>query len=396
MFALYIIHKGDISDLYKIGSHTGNVKRLISRYITAIPLLKLYVYHHFCNRKDLLIAESFMKSKYINTRQRNINGNLSEWYELDEKLLNEVMIDIKNTSPKLNTITPKNENMDTKERKANEFYITNIESLIRMVDEKKIVKPSYQREVDDNRLTHIREYITENMNKPNFYMPDIVLNRRVDTKINIDEYRIVDGQHRVYALTKSNENEKKNLTKINIRCVVMHDLNDDEEKQLFTFINKSVPCPQLYLIPAERKDIITKFIIDIKYSFGHSTSASEKPRVPNFNVKILAEAIVHIRRDGSSYISDWYGDRNISNGEDLYNAFVIFNEYLGKKLTGTNGFRVYTLNRPRSADKHDEERFMSLLDLTRNRSTHDTVLCYLGFMDIERLLRCVFNHGMLY
>ena len=394
MFALYVIHRGDTSTLYKIGAHTGNVKCLIRRYITAIPSLRLCIYHPFNNRKDLLITESFMKSKYIEIRQRNINGNLSEWYELDEKLLNEVKIDIENASSKLNTIIIKKEmsntKEDTKEKKSNEFYITNVNSLVSMVQEERIIKPSYQREVDENRLPPIREYIINNMDRVNFYMPDIVLNRRGDT------YRIVDGQHRVYALTKSNEEEKKRLTNINIRCAVMYDLDDEEEKQLFTFINKSVPCPQLYLISTERKDILTKFIIDIKYNFGHNTSPSEKPRVPNFNIKILTEAIVHARRDGTSYLADWYGDRIISNGEDLYNAFLLFNEYLGKKLTGTNGFRVYTLNRPRSADRHDEERFMSLLDLTRSRATHDAIICYLGFIDTERLLRCVFNHGMLY
>lgn len=390
MFAIYVIHKGDNSMLYKIGSHTGNIKCLISRYITAIPLLKIYQYHLFNNRNDMLRVEHFLKNKYLNERLSNINGNLSEWYNLDEKLLDDVKNNIEN-SLKLNSDS-KNKIMSQKviERKINEYKKVNINALINMFNAGNIVTPAYQRERDNKRLDVIKQHIIDNISNVNFYIPEIVLNTRGN------KYRVIDGQHRLYALLNSTDEDLLILKNLSIRCVVIHELNDDEEKQLFMNINKSVPCPNLFLQPEEKINFINGFKNNIKNIFEHNISASEKPRLPNFNIRILIEAITHIRSDDTSYINDWYSDGTIKNDVDLYNAFIVFNEYLGNKLTGNQGFRVYKLNCPRSSDKHDEARFISLLEITRKRAIRGATICYIGFMDTERLLRCVFNHGMLY
>lgn len=64
---------------YKIGSHTGTINKLISRYITPIPELKIY---YFVKTLLALDIETYFKKTFADKRIVNINGNKSEWYIL--------------------------------------------------------------------------------------------------------------------------------------------------------------------------------------------------------------------------------------------------------------------------------------------------------------------------
>ena len=93
--AIYVISDGSNPiNRYKVGSHTGDYEKLITRYITAIPELKI---HYFIETTKASDIESRFKIMYRDKRVVNIKGNYSEWYimplsDISEginKLLNE-------------------------------------------------------------------------------------------------------------------------------------------------------------------------------------------------------------------------------------------------------------------------------------------------------------------
>ena len=62
---------------YKVGSHTGSLQKLISRYITPMPELKI---HCFVETPMALDIEAMFKIMFPERRVVNINGHKSEWY----------------------------------------------------------------------------------------------------------------------------------------------------------------------------------------------------------------------------------------------------------------------------------------------------------------------------
>ena len=73
---------------YKVGHHDGNLNKLISRYVTYIPCLKVhtlfYIEDFICSSN----VESNFKEKHYDNRIVNINGKRSEWFTMD---LDEIM-----------------------------------------------------------------------------------------------------------------------------------------------------------------------------------------------------------------------------------------------------------------------------------------------------------------
>lgn len=63
----------------KVGKHAGTLNELRSRYITAIPDLRI---NYFIRTHHAAEVETIFKSKYINYRIPNVNGNVSEWVEM--------------------------------------------------------------------------------------------------------------------------------------------------------------------------------------------------------------------------------------------------------------------------------------------------------------------------
>lgn len=64
-------------DRYKIGSHTGTINKLVSRYITSLPELKIYYFEKTPLPLDI---EAYFKRTSGPKRIININNNKSEWY----------------------------------------------------------------------------------------------------------------------------------------------------------------------------------------------------------------------------------------------------------------------------------------------------------------------------
>lgn len=77
---IYVLSGLSLSEeTYKVGSHTGTIQRLKSRYITAIPKLKI---HCFIYTNNAVSIENEFKWLNHNFRVINSNGSVSEWYQL--------------------------------------------------------------------------------------------------------------------------------------------------------------------------------------------------------------------------------------------------------------------------------------------------------------------------
>ena len=83
MRAIYILSNGR-TKRYKVGSHTGDIKALKYRYITAIPDV---IIHQFIITPHAKEAERIIKEKLREKRVVNSNGNLSEWIKDSLKVI---------------------------------------------------------------------------------------------------------------------------------------------------------------------------------------------------------------------------------------------------------------------------------------------------------------------
>jgi hypothetical protein len=88
MTSIYILSDSTNLVRYKVGSHTGDLSKLKSRYITAIPTLLI---HYFIETFDAVSIENKFKQKHVNERIQNSNGNTSEWVTME---LNEIIVSL--------------------------------------------------------------------------------------------------------------------------------------------------------------------------------------------------------------------------------------------------------------------------------------------------------------
>ena len=76
---VYVLSDRSNTGKYKVGSHTGTLSKLKSRYITAIPDLEI---HYFVETSNAKYIEDRFKEIHRSDRFTNSNGNLSEWFIL--------------------------------------------------------------------------------------------------------------------------------------------------------------------------------------------------------------------------------------------------------------------------------------------------------------------------
>ena len=79
MSVIYILSDQSNPGRYKVGSHRGTLKKLRSRYITALPSLQI---HYFIQTPYAKTVEDSFKRLYSQYRVENSNGNLSEWVNM--------------------------------------------------------------------------------------------------------------------------------------------------------------------------------------------------------------------------------------------------------------------------------------------------------------------------
>lgn len=81
---IYILIDCNNNNLCKVGIHTGSKKKLINKYITAIPNIEIKLFKMINNPK---IMEDEIKSCFEDYRVKNANGKLSEWYNINYKII---------------------------------------------------------------------------------------------------------------------------------------------------------------------------------------------------------------------------------------------------------------------------------------------------------------------
>jgi hypothetical protein len=75
-------------DLFKMGHHTGGIKKLRNRYLTPHPNMDVRLFY---KTQNAIAIENIIKNRYKQERVLNDNGNLSEWYKLSsEKIINDI------------------------------------------------------------------------------------------------------------------------------------------------------------------------------------------------------------------------------------------------------------------------------------------------------------------
>lgn len=253
----------------------------------------------------------------------------------------------------------------------------------------RLISPEYQRPIDKDRVNVIRDYILINYNKPEFYMPDVVLNK-VD-----DVYRIIDGHHRIYAIIKITGSAREKMKTFEIRVIVKDNLSETQERKLFVSINMSVPCPKIYLSDGKERKMLTMLRRYINSKYGQQVSDSKRCVIPNINVSNILDTISRKNIDGTSAIGDWFSDQTIVKPKDLCDGLESFNEYIKSLLLAEDGFKFYKRNCSKRSDKHDIEKFKKLLATVVKKSGCSPG-CYLGFIGIEKIATCMFSHGKLY
>jgi len=86
MTAIYIISTKSRAKkkYYKVGSHTGTIKKLKSRYSTPLINEKVYYFHPHSKAKDI---EKQFKKKLFDSRIVNKRGHRTEWVKLELSII---------------------------------------------------------------------------------------------------------------------------------------------------------------------------------------------------------------------------------------------------------------------------------------------------------------------
>ena len=382
MCSLYIIEGGKSG--YKIGVHSGCKGKLIKRYITALPSVRIHRLFNYSSRLTALKVENHIKNKYYNNRIINANGNASEWFDLKSCELNSIEYYASIFLQKLNTNT-KAIKMD--EKNIGDFTIQGIQDLL---NTKVFGFPEYQRPVNEERLEEIKNYFIKTYNTPTFHVPEVVLNK-VGNRINI-----IDGQHRICALGRIVGKDREDMKDFKLSVVLKHNLSEEDEKKIFLHINKSVPCPGMYLHPDIERKILKQFKVNIRNIFGNKIiKSSDSPRTPNISIDNLIEAMCAKKDDLISYISYWFRNGLVSSGEDLTGEILKLNNHIGVMLMGKNSFSIYkTIRRSRGKSCNSKKLDNYLADAKKKALNGN--ICYLGFVRYNLLIDCMFDLKKLF
>jgi hypothetical protein len=188
--------------------------------------------------------------------------------------------------------------------------------------------------------------------------------------------------------------EREQLKGLKVRAVVKYGLNETMERELFLRINMAVPCPGMYLHPEKESVILNDLKHYIYFKFGHQVSNSVRCTSPNINIELFLNSISYKREDDTSPIGDWFGDGTVIDSDSLNKELLGLNKHIGNVLNGERGFEAYKINCPRRSNKHDITTFQKLLVIVKKKAVNG-IPCYLGFIDNNRIVACMFNRSKL-
>ena len=188
--------------------------------------------------------------------------------------------------------------------------------------------------------------------------------------------------------------EREQLIGLRVRAVVKHGLDETMERELFLRINMAVPCPGMYLHPEKEILILNDLKHYIYSTFGHQVSNSVRCTSPNINIELFLNSISYKREDDTSPIGDWFEDGTVTDSDSLNKELLGLNNHIGDVLNRGKGFDAYKMNCPRRSNKHDMVTFQKLLLIVKKKAVNG-IPCYLGFIDNNRIIACMFNRSKL-
>lgn len=390
MTSLYIITVNNKE--YKIGIWSSSRKKLISRYVTYHPNFTILLYVTNKNPKVATCVEYMLKQMYIDNRVKNNNGNLSEWFNLSPKLLEEIITKIDYIMPSImdmtssmNTVVDNNMEDTTDVYPATQPFIEymNIYKIQDLYMTSKLRVGDYQRKINKERIPDLKESIITAANNPfTSHIPGILVVLRNDV------YSIVDGQHRIAAIMSIVGDERKKIGD-NFKFM-FHVYNCDykSEVDMFRSINQSQPCPEMYLQKSKLFEYTTALDKWFQQTFPSYVKTSKWPRAPNFNIDHIINELCKKYNNDKSIIGDWFAKGVINDIDTIPKAFSKLNNAVGTLFTadirGLNNYHKYGT---RACKKHNLKSYNKVIAKINNSNKR----CYLGTLHLDTITNYLFR-----
>jgi hypothetical protein len=369
MTSIYILSNNNV---FKIGKHTGNYDKLISRYTTSNINFNVILLKKYTQQNIAQVIENKIKTQYYDNRCLNINDNKSEWYNLSESEL----YDVKQIILSAENETKNTKPFSTQSMKYDVKYPNDIKHLY---ETNRIKTYKFQRPINAKRVNDIKKYIEDNYTHANFIMPPIFVN-----EIDYDYY-ILDGQHRIDAIRQLDD-----IYNFPIHFHITQNLNESQEKVAFININKSEPVPIVYLSDSEIKNIMNEFKTKLQNKYPQHIKSSSKCRMPNFCVDSIINTLLEIE-DGYelSPFNMLYSHGYTTNSNELLEHFINVNNYISSKLKSRHGNDFYNDIR-RTKKRHTNEDIQKNLKKIKKASRmSNNTECYLGLCNYKKLISIV-------
>lgn len=189
----------------------------------------------------------------------------------------------------------------------NQYFF--LSSLRKVLESKLVEEWEGQRSLDKKRVIELTNWLVRDYNKnKSINLRGSILLCKKESE---EKYYIVDGQHRFRSLEKFLQIHKKDIT-IRIDVIIVKDNNEIRDE--FININKSVPVPFHYLSP---NDIINLCCERLRNEFPKSLTSTPSRR-PSINIDFFKDTILNEK------IIEKHG---IQNGDNLYDKLMELNEY---------------------------------------------------------------------
>jgi hypothetical protein len=382
MRSIYLLKVPNKEYSYKIGIWSSSKKALIGRYITYHPNIEILMFVTYGDNDTAAHLEDVVKRKYIHLREKNQRDNLSEWIKVaDEKTLSDIKSIISKNEIAPTTIKPPESTSSMNASRTSEYW-----SIVKIQDlwnSKKLISPDYQREITESRIPELVIQIIAVSESPDtMYLPRIVVNYDGKT------YSIVDGQHRIAAAISIIGDMRDKLSQFSLEVRVFQ-CSVADEISMFRCINKSKPCPLLYLQEGKKKIYCDEVVKFLKTTYTPYVKTSQWPRVPNFNTNTIINAIC----DGQSALEQWFSVGTVKSATSITDALVSLNSKLQTLLCGKDGLSVYNTYGTRACKKHTNIKYQKIIKKIASASL-DTP-CYLGLIHPDNLVRYLFRENDL-
>jgi hypothetical protein len=140
-------------------------------------------------------------------------------------------------------------------------------SLFKVMNNVEIITWDKQRSLDQDRVNEMGKFFREEYIKFGYIRlrGTIILCKKIDLMFPDNKYYLIDGQHRYHSLFRLLQNEL--IPDIKIRFDILLVKSDEEIRDEFVNINKSVPVPMHYLTPC---DIINLCCDRLKSEFPYA------------------------------------------------------------------------------------------------------------------------------